>query len=850
MAEADTEADTMEAAFTVKAVQAVENIDLSRRSRGSNSDSDSDGGDSDFSIDDHNLPWEITEKLLLNENSDIELVQSRGASTVSLWPPPGTRRTRQRQKSGGASTMSQSRSSVFSVAPLTPTPQTIFRGQQIAEEEKEYERMKNMLTKLKYRSKNIRKRVELPVTEASLSSGGSSHGGGLNQYGSGVKHIAVRKLPHNVDRNRNYHVGMTLSSGSGMTNVPRSPKREISSRHKYRKLPSRIVSAPIISMKRGGVRYTMRERNVLIKPLPMDQLAAGTSEMQEEEGDGNEIQEKRTPLETRQRPRTAPLRRSTENKEKQRSQTARPATLDDDALAIGRIFAASTEIKRGLLRLSAGKTRTAISPMSSFGALPGEWGIDRGVAGGSMDRYWNANEMSVTSPVQGMEPWAPNGETGIRRSSSRSRGGKKRRNSTTSSSSTGRSSGASTKTPTKSLTKTPEKTGRKSSTKKKIIKKEIVEGPAPEMVPTVVVQRDIIEQSRKDKTITVGSFQRTKTPIPGIPTPVHHTPVTTPVLTPVSTPVKTTASSDAQLSLSEPSWFGRGATEKEASVVSKAAEAASHFQESVGLYNTTTDGSTHVLFDTRKTHPDHDYGLPERDPTVLLTSPGRLSKTVRKQFKDSLNIPANQLMEERKSKIRSQTLHGSKLAPTVVADGKKFAHQEEMLKKRDEKIQENRRIEIEKEKKRLRQHKRLRRRLAKKVASKTMNSLSRPGTAKSRASSSTNRSNTAGTDGSSSSRSSGQNLSSVMKIPKGTKPPPPGWQEHLDPVSGKTFYVHLKSSITSWDYPTKEPSRKIPPQGLAQGKQAKFQPPIQRKLVQQDWTGYLASPDSLRVSDY
>ena len=178
MAEADTEADTMEAAFTVKAVQAVENIDLSRRSRGSNSDSDSDGGDSDFSIDDHNLPWEITEKLLLNENSDIELVQSRGASTVSLWPPPGTRRTRQRQKSGGASTMSQSRSSVFSVAPLTPTPQTIFRGQQIAEEEKEYERMKNMLTKLKYRSKNIRKRVELPVTEASLSSGGSSHGGG------------------------------------------------------------------------------------------------------------------------------------------------------------------------------------------------------------------------------------------------------------------------------------------------------------------------------------------------------------------------------------------------------------------------------------------------------------------------------------------------------------------------------------------------------------------------------------------------------------------------------------------------------------------------------------------------
>ena len=80
--------------------------------------------------------------------------------------------------------------------------------------------------------------------------------------------------------------------------------------------------------------------------------------------------------------------------------------------------------------------------------------------------------------------------------------------------------------------------------------------------------------------------------------------------------------------------------------------------------------------------------------------------------------------------------------------------------------------------------------------------------------------------------------SQSAKMPKGTKPPPKGWQEHLDPTSGRTFYVHLKSNKTTWVYPIE----KMPSRGLARGKEVRLSTPVKRKTVQQDWRGFLPEP--------
>ena len=70
-------------------------------------------------------------------------------------------------------------------------------------------------------------------------------------------------------------------------------------------------------------------------------------------------------------------------------------------------------------------------------------------------------------------------------------------------------------------------------------------------------------------------------------------------------------------------------------------------EESIGLYNTTTDGSKHCVFDQTNSHHSSKSATDVvRDPTVMLTSPQKLPKTILLRPRDALCIPQNQLMED------------------------------------------------------------------------------------------------------------------------------------------------------------------------------------------------------------
>ena len=194
-----------------------------------------------------------------------------------------------------------------------------------------------------------------------------------------------------------------------------------------------------------------------------------------------------------------------------------------------------------------------------------------------------------------------------------------------------------------------------------------------------------------------------------------------------------------------------------------------------------------------------------------------------------------------KAKRRETAIHESKMVPDVVAQGAQFTHQKKILSERAKNERKMREMERKKEKKRIKKIKRARRKLAEKSTAKerrrdilslgTNSSTSRPGTATSRTTTTTATSGRPTTAGSS---------HQVKTMPPTKRPPPPGWQEHLDPVSGDTFYVHLKSQRTTWDYPEK--GRSIPSRGLASGGKVQMSQKPKRTIVKQDWTEYLPEP--------
>ena len=824
---------TGDLALSVKAVGTLENAQFENSKATLLSDSGSDSGDSDFSIDDHHLPWEVTEKLLLQENSDIELVQSRGVSTMSLWPPARSGTTR---RGGRGTNVLGTSSSLYSMIIPEPAPHTVFAAQQIAENEKEYERMRVRLTQLKYRAK---------AKEKKGSATTAGHGHGLNQYGSGVRHIAVRKLPHNIDRHRTYRIGMTLAKGSGMSLLPKTRVQ--------RRLPSRTVSAPMNlgnTMSMTRFKYSVRERNVLIKPLALSAQHLQSNSVLPEDTDAEEIIET-TPKQ--QRPRTAPLRRSPQSKTRQRPASSRRATAEDDALAIGNVFAASTEIKKGLLRLS--QTPMSLMSSSSFGSLPDSEKV-------SLDRYWNANELSVSSPLPsmytqtGLKPWAPEGDSRLTPNNSH----KKRRNyspSTTPNTKTKTKANIKTKTKTKTKTKktatSPTETTQIPRTPtSKQLKLKRKPSPSPSKKRNIPVNTALQDLNHIDRETSDQGLYNQKYN--------NHVEIeverkTIPAIV-VEIPDNTMARTESMQNTAESTtmMMATAATTAAAAATTTTMPTMIHSQltdtisswnnaanpnDSIGLYNTTTEGSCHVVFDQTLTHPDHDYlnpNVPERDPTITLTSPGRLPKTILKRVRDSIFVPQNQLMEDRKNKTRIVVGAHSKKPPKINAQGSHFVHQATNLAKKaaDERIMRS--IEIAKEKKRVKQQRRARKKFQNKSTSK-LGTKSRPTTAGSTATG-TSRPTTAG-----SRNNKSKTAAQSAKMPKGTKPPPEGWQEHLDPVSGRTFYVHLTTKKTSWRYPNNWSMQKTHPK-MYKSKTSKFSPRPGKKMVQQDWREYCPPPVS------
>jgi hypothetical protein len=286
---------------------------------------------------------------------------------------------------------------------------------------------------------------------------------------------------------------------------------------------------------------------------------------------------------------------------------------------------------------------------------------------------------------------------------------------------------------------------------------------------------------------------------------------------------------------------------------------AAQQEDNIGLYNTTTDGSKHCVFDPTN-HHSHSLlrttAPSERDPTIMLTSPQKLPKSILHRPRDALCIPHNQLMENRKTKKRETAGHASKTVVGVVAQGSHFMHQDTILAQKIKDEEELKKKSRKKEKKRLRNYKKAKRRFENKATVKEdrrMLSLSinkntsRPGTATSHTShasgttaATVNTATSADTRGTRGTRGTAGSVHATKMLPTSTRPPPPGWQEHLDPVTGDTFYVHLKSKRTTWEYPEK--GRSIPSRGLAKGVEVQMSEPQKKARVKQDWTEYLPEP--------
>ena len=205
-------------------------------------------------------------------------------------------------------------------------------------------------------------------------------------------------------------------------------------------------------------------------------------------------------------------------------------------------------------------------------------------------------------------------------------------------------------------------------------------------------------------------------------------------------------------------------------------------------------------------------------------------------------------------KKRETAGHASKTVVGVVAQGSHFIHQDTILAQKIKDEEELKRKSRKKEKKRLRNYKKAKRHFENKATVKanrrmlslsTNKNISRPGTATSHTSHASGTTaatvDTAATADTRGTRGTAGSVHAITKmLPTSTRPPPPGWQEHLDPVTGDTFYVHLKSKRTTWEYPEK--GRSIPSRGLAKGVEVQMSLHKKKERVKQDWTEYLPEP--------
>jgi hypothetical protein len=276
-------------------------------------------------------------------------------------------------------------------------------------------------------------------------------------------------------------------------------------------------------------------------------------------------------------------------------------------------------------------------------------------------------------------------------------------------------------------------------------------------------------------------------------------------------------------------------------------------EEIIQLYPRDTEGSNHIVFDGGRNHHQHEAasthappvlttgalskhhsGGEAKDPTVKLTSPGRLPKWMLLRSRDSLFCPKNMLFERRKKKQNRGSPRSSLRTKTVTGVGiigTHFAgHIAAMANRFDQK-----KAEAKNKAAAVRRMRRARRAREKLALGHTAPS-SRPSSAVTTTSASSRSS--AMTDDST------RLLSRLQALDKSAPPPPPGWQEHLDLQTGRVFYVELTTGKTTWENPSRPKPRRVESRGMITPTGAHLHTPVQSTRVKQDWRMYLPPPET------
>lgn len=277
--------------------------------------------------------------------------------------------------------------------------------------------------------------------------------------------------------------------------------------------------------------------------------------------------------------------------------------------------------------------------------------------------------------------------------------------------------------------------------------------------------------------------------------------------------------------------------------------------ELIHLYPRDTEGSSHIFFengralrqnDVAKSHTlresvvgagrkkQHIHSANDaKDPTIKLTSPGRLPKWMLLRSRDSLFCPRNMLFEKRKKgrhkgsriNLRNKTVAG------VRAIGTHFSGHDAAMEAKLEQAK----MKAKSRASQLRKMRRARR------AQEKSTPEPRSGT---------RRPSSAATDASASSHSSAlmdnptRLLARLEALNKSSPPPPPGWQEHLDLQTGRVFYVEVSSGKTTWVNPGRPRPRRVESRGMVKPVGVRLHTPASATRVQQDWREYLPPPET------
>ena len=799
---------------------------------------DSDGSeDSVFSIDDHHLPWEVTEKLLLAENSDIQLVSPQ--ISRSIWPTPNIQSERNTQKSAVSGS-----GSLFAYLPLAPLPQTIQAAKTMAEKIAEQNRIYQIVARNRFRKLNRHDK----------SSSTGNHYSSVSSYAipGSIRVTGCKQLPHNIYRDTSTST-THLPRNTGLNITPYFPLNNAHAR-----LPSRTVSAPSMYGRRTWLssRVVMRERNVNIGIRSNNGTQAVAEAISSTPHDSSELVASKISLgntgsevlSERNRPQTAPRERNANNEMSADARSKRPASArrpDIDDLHRISQFQISTEIKEGLFDLSNplshGATNGSPLPSIRFDSLPGSqldtYSLPNGLSIRSSSRL--GSPISTTRSKAKMPPHATQGQLNpwdsgdltAKRSNSKitlSRGKIRSRGSRTRdrSNSSGREDRKNTNVNARLSRKGKKKLKEKSE-------------PKPKGRDNNLVMNKTSAHSPSESTRTLNALETNSSEKQNSDNVDASTPSLSESLIRISEVHKHPARVKTKHGIEVSDVHGSQKAKNKHNTDGKGASSS----EVIQLYPQDVRGSKHILFESSQTssqqderdkndstrmsnhHPGQEKSE-SRDSAIALTSPGRLPSRIVRRSCDSVFAPKNVLFENRKKKRgrHSKSLRSEEITDVSV-DGKHFQNHEAAMKaKATEALAKAKsRAKVER---RMRKARRARER---QILGKSENS-SRPSSAASWSSSLSDHP---------------RNIAKRIEIlNEGCPPPPPGWQEHLDLQTGRVFYLEVKTGKTTWENPSKQRPSRVESRGMLAPVGARLHTPVVAKRVKQNWTEYLPPPET------